>query len=374
MNKYTCRRKKCNGLREDDSLGSFGLAEMEFPLDPKVQDEIIEYIKCSVMGYSQAPDSYYETVGNWMRRYFNEKVKNEDIVITSGVIPAIKSLIKLRTKAKEKVLIMTPSYNNFYTAIEDTDRIVEELELDYNEGHYTINFDRLEQLLTNDSVKMMIVCNPHNPIGRLLTKDELEKIINLCKAKDVFVISDEIHADLIFDDAKFHSALDFDLTIPVCTSGSKTFNIAGFKTANILIMDKELREEFTDYVNRNNLVGNSAIGLFGTEKSYELSEDWLVDKLAIIQKNVKLVKNALENTKVIVSDQDSTYLMWLDFNYYLSREPKLFNLLEENGIYFSEGSLYGQAGKGFARVNVATETECVSRMIHKLVLILDEVI
>lgn len=122
MKKYRCRRKKCNGLDEENELGSFGLAEMEFTLDKKVQKEITKYMKESVMGYSQAPESYYETIGNWMRRDYNPNVKNENIVITSGVIPAIKTLIKLRTKPGKKVLILTPSYNNFYTAINDTGR------------------------------------------------------------------------------------------------------------------------------------------------------------------------------------------------------------------------------------------------------------
>lgn len=374
MKKYRCRRIKCNGLDEGNELGSFGLAEMEFPLDEKVQKEITKYMKESVMGYSQAPESYYETIGNWMRRDYNSKIKNEDIVITSGVIPAIKALIKLRTKLNSKVLILAPSYNNFYTSIQDTGRIVEELELDYEAGHFSIDFDKLEKLLSQDSVEMMIICNPHNPIGRLLTKEELGKMIDLAKEHDVFVISDEIHADLIFDGADFNSALDFDLTIPVCTSGSKTFNIAGFKTANILITDKKLRAEFTDYIDRNDLAGNSAIGLFGTEKSYELSGDWLAAKLAIIQENVNLVTDILQDTKVIVSEQDATYLMWLNFEAYLEKEPKLFDRLEENEICFSQGSLYGEAGRGFARVNVATGTECVSKMLEKLVRVLDEII
>lgn len=374
MKKYRYRRIKCNGLQDENELGSFGLAEMEFPLDEKVQKEITKYMKESVMGYSQAPESYYEAVGNWMRRDYNANIKNEDIVITSGVIPAIKTLIKLRTKPKKKVLILTPSYNNFYTAIEDTGRMVEELEMDYDAGHYSIDFDQLEQSLSKNSVEMMIICNPHNPIGRLLTKEELERMINLSKKHNVFIVSDEIHADLIFEGADFNSSLDFDLKIPVCTSGSKTFNIAGFKTSNIIITDEDLRAEFTEYIYRNNLAGNSAIGLFGTEMSYKLSEDWLADKLDIIQKNVKLVNEMLENTQVVISEQNATYLMWLNFDSYLQKEPKLFERLEENGICFSEGTLYGNAGKGFARVNVATETECVSKMLEKLVKILNEIL
>lgn len=373
MKKYRGRRIKCNDLDEENELGSFGLAEMEFPLDKKVQEAITNYMKESVMGYSQAPDSYYETVGNWMRRDYNAKIKNEDIVITSGVIPAIKTFIELRTQPEKKVVILTPSYNNFYTAIEDTGRIVEEVEMDYDAGHYSIDFDQLEQSLSDDAAEMLIICNPHNPIGRLLTKDELGTMIDLCEKHDVFVVSDEIHGDLIFDEAEFNSALDFDLKIPVCTSGSKTFNIAGFKISNILITDEKLRAEFIEYINKHNLAGNNAIGLFGTEKSYELSEEWLADKLAIIQENVKLVRETLADTKVIVSEQNATYLMWLNFDFYLKKEPKLFEQLAENGICFSEGTLYGEAGKGFARVNVATGTDCVEKMLARLVKILDEI-
>lgn len=246
--------------------------------------------------------------------------------------------------------------------------------MDYDVGSYSIDFNKLEQSLSDDSVEMMIICNPHNPIGRLLTYEELETMISLCEKHDVFVVSDEIHADLIFDGTDFNSALDFNLKIPVCTSGSKTFNIAGFTTSNILIADEDLRAEFTDYINRNNLVGDSAIGLFGTEMSYKLSEDWLADKLAIIQRNVQLVNEALADTEVIVTEQNATYLMWLNFNYYLEKDPELFNRLEENGICFSEGTMYGQAGKGFARVNIATETEYVRKMIDRLVGILDETV
>lgn len=370
--KYRCRRIKCNELAEGNELDSFGLAEMEFPLDEKVQKEITNYMKESVIGYAQAPESYYETIGDWMRRDYHQDIRNEDIVITSGVIPAIKTFIKLRTNPNAKVLILTPSYNNFYTAIEDTDRIVEEVEMDYDGGKYSIDFKRLEKSLSKDSVEMMIICNPHNPIGRLLTKNELEIIISLCEQYEVFIVSDEIHADLIFDGADFNSALDFNIKIPVCTSGSKTFNIAGFKISNILITDENLRAEFSEYVNKNNLAGNNAIGLLGTEKSYELSADWLADKLDIIQKNVNLVNSALANTKVIVSEQNATYLMWLNFNYYLEKEPYLFERLAENGICFSEGTMYGEAGRGFARVNVATGTQCVTKMLDKLVKILDD--
>lgn len=374
MKKYETRRIKCNDIDATNEIGSFGLAEMEFPLNEKVQKEITKYMKESVMGYCQAPDSYYETVGNWMRRDYHPDIKNEDIVITSGVVPAIKAFIKLRTNPDKKVLILTPAYNNFYTAIQETGRIVEELELDYEAGHYTIDFDQLEKLLSQDSVEMMIICNPHNPIGRLLTKEELAKIIGLCDTYNVFIISDEIHADLIFDGADFNSALKFDRKIPVCTSGSKTFNIAGFKTSNILITDEKLREEFAEYIQQNNLEGNSAIGLFGTEKSYELSEEWLADKMNIIQQNVNLVTDILHETKVIVSEQDATYLMWLNFDAYLQEEPRLFERFEENGIYFNEGTLYGESGKGFARVNIGTSTECVSKMLEKLVNILNEIV
>ncbi len=372
MNEYTCRRKKWNQVKEEDTLQSFGLAEMEFTLDEKVQKEITKYMKDSVMGYSQAPESYYETIGNWMRTNYNEHIKNEDIVVTAGVVPAIKAFIELRTSSQGKVLILAPSYNNFYKAIHDTERGVESVELDYDQGQYSIDFERLEASLKKEDVEMMIICQPHNPIGRLFTHDELEKIINLCRENDVFIVSDEIHGDLIFDDAEFISLLDFDLSIPVCTSGSKTFNIAGFKTSNIIITDKQLQDEFYTYIEKHDLCGNSAVGLFGTEKSYELSADWLKDKLAIIQDNVKLVKEYLKDTHVIITEQNSTFLMWLNFNYYLEKNPKFFECLEDHGIYFSVGTLYGPEGKGFARVNVATELKYVKEMLEELVKVLDE--
>lgn len=373
MNKYTKRRKKWDIVKKDDPLQSFGLAEMEFGLDKEVQQEIVKYLDQSVMGYAQAPASYYEAIGNWMRKNYNENVENEDIVITSGVVPAIKAFIEIQTEPNKKIALFTPAYNNFYKAIEDTGRSVEEIELDYDNGKYTIDFDQTEEVLAQDDVELLIICSPHNPVGRVWTKEELEKIYELGQKHNVAIVSDEIHGDLIFDDVEFTSLLDFDLNIPVCTSGSKTFNIAGFKTSNIIIKDESLRAEFEEYLDKHDLAGNSAVGLFGTEKSYELSEDWLIDKLDIIQENVRLVEEMLSDTKVVVTEQNSTFLMWLDFKYYLDKNPKFFELLEDHGIYYSEGTMYGDAGEGFARVNIGTETAEVEKMVHALLKVLEGV-
>ena len=373
MNEYTCRRVKWNPVKNADELQPFGLAEMEFKLDESVQKEIVKYMEDSVMGYPQAPESYYNTIVSWLNKRYHKDIENDDIVITPGVVPAIKNFIQLKTILSKEVVILTPAYNNFYTGIEETGRKTREVELDYQDGNYTINYSRLENALEDSNVEMMIMCNPHNPIARVWTLDELQKVKDLCDKYNVFLISDEIHGDIIMADHEFVSMLNIDSNIPICTSGSKTFNIAGFKTANIVIRNEKLREEFSEYSRIHNTLGSGALGIFGTEKSYELSEEWFLDKLEIIKTNVNIVEQHLKDSKVIVTQQQATYLMWLNFNYYLKKNENFFRILSENGIHFSEGTMYGMAGKGFARVNVATDTKCIESLMEKLTKILEKV-
>ncbi|QIK56757.1 aminotransferase class I/II-fold pyridoxal phosphate-dependent enzyme [Erysipelothrix sp. HDW6A] len=357
-----------SNIAEEDIV-PFTVAEMEWQTAPQITKQLQDYLENGILGYTGPSKEYYELVVDWIQNRYHFNITKEDIVIVPGVITAIKSLLEVMTQEKDGVILLTPSYQTFYRALEQTHRECVPVSLINNEGYYTIDFDALEQAFARDTTKMMILCHPHNPIGRIWTQEELQKIYELSKKYDKPVVSDEIHADLIMPGFDFVSYGAIDPKASICTSISKTFNLAGMKLSNIIIRDEACRNRFIEHSERYNNIGANALALQALEYAYRDSVDWLNETILEIEKNANTIISRLKDTKVVISPLEATYLLWLDFRAY----PEILKCIKEDGhICGNNGSIFGDNGEGFLRLNIAVPHFYVEKLCDKILNIINE--
>lgn len=275
---------------KDEDIVPFTVAEMEWQTAPAITKQLQDYLENDILGYTGPSKEYYELVVDWIQSRYHFEVTQEDIVIVPGVITAIKSLLEVMTQEKDGIILLTPSYQSFFKAIDQTKRTCEEVALINNDGLYTIDFKALETAFAKDSTKMMILCHPHNPIGRIWTQDEMKAIYELSQKYHKPVISDEIHADLIMPGHQFISYGAIDPKAVICTSISKTFNLAGMKLSNIIIRDEACRERFIEHSERYSNIGANALALQALEYAYRDGSPWLESTIQQIQKNADTIK------------------------------------------------------------------------------------
>ncbi|MCP5094015.1 MAG: putative C-S lyase, partial [Chloroflexi bacterium] len=263
-------------------------------------------------------DSYFNAVINWFERRYDRAMEKEWIVTTPGVVSALYMLIQTFTNPGDKVLIQRPVYHPFFMGIESNGRKVVSNTLVMSDGRYKMDFDDLAAKAADPDVKMALLCSPHNPVGRVWNAEELRRFGEICLENDVLVISDEIHCDLIFKDVTFTSFAnisdEFSQKSIVCTAPSKTFNLAGLKTSNIIIPDQEMREQFQATMKRNGIWGTVSLGLVATEAAYNHGEAWLDAVMAYIEANYQLMNAFIKEhlPQFALTKQEGSYLVWLD--------------------------------------------------------------
>lgn len=340
-----------------EGIVPLSVADMEFENPPEIIEGLKEYLDHAVLGYTEATQSYYDSVISWMQRRHGFIPKKEWFVMTAGVVPAIKEMVANFTKPGDSVLMLTPVYYPFYSCVEANQRTVVGSELILDDSGYSIDFTDFEEKASRPEVTLFILCNPHNPIGRIWTKEELEKLFEICYQNHVFVISDEIHFDLIMPGYTHISAAVLDEkyldNCAICTAPSKTFNLAGLQTSNIFIPNEEYREKMTA------ARGYFALNIFGykaCELAYDRCEKWLDELLFVLDKNRKAVEDFIaENMpEVKVHRLEGTYLMWLDFRAWKMTANELEDfMLHKAFVVFDEGYVFGKGGEGFERMNIA---------------------
>ena len=357
-----------------DRLLPMWVADMDFRCPPAVIEALTERVAHGIFGYAMPSDSYYEAVIDWMARRYGVVVEREWLVLTPGVVPALNMLVETLIAPGDKVLVQRPVYYPFFAAIENNGGEIVSNTLVLENGRYTIDFDDLAAQAADPAVKMAILCSPHNPVGRVWTREELTRFGEICLANDVLVISDEIHCDLIYDGVAFTSFAAINETFAqksiICTAPSKTFNMAGLKTSNIIIQDKEIRAKFNKTLTRHGLMGGNALGIVATEAAYTHGEAWLAEVMAYIEANyhflVAYLAEHLPQLEVI--RPEGTYLVWVDCRK-LGLDPAARRqlLLGEAKVFLDNGEMFGPEGEGFERFNLACPRSILAEALERIV-------
>lgn len=344
----------------DDVLPMW-VADMDFAVAPAIQKAVKERAAHPVFGYTKVEDSYYDAIINWNHRRHNWDIQRDWILYTTGVVPAISATIKALTLPGEKVLIMTPVYNCFFSSIRNQGCLVEETLLKRDDLTYRIDFDDLDQKCRDEKVTVLLLCNPHNPTGRVWTPEELERVGEICERNHVIVVSDEIHCELVMPGVTFTpfaAVNERNARISVTlASPSKSFNTAGLQMAHIITQNAEWRRRIDRVINIYELCDVNPFGPVAVEAAYNESEDWLDALNRKIADNYNYLKDFFreELPQAIVMKLEGTYLAWVDIMSFELTSDEAAKILQEEGkVKIISGTAYGRkAGQGFIRINLA---------------------
>ncbi len=360
LDRSACGSSKWDGVKGASAeCVPLSVADMEFPTAPPIVRAIEQVANRDVLGYTHATDAYYDAVCGWMKRKHNFEIRKDWIVTTPGVVDALAVLVDAVTKPQDEVIILTPVYYPFDMAVLAKSRHMLYSTLLNNNGHYEIDFKDLEEKAKRPHATALLFCNPHNPVGRVWTRDELKKVADICCDNGVFIIDDEIHNDLImpgYEHTVMATVSDRVLdNIAVCTAPSKTFNIAGLQCSNIIIPNALSR---TKAVACSLLNMQSQLNIFAYAAciaAYTECDDWLEELLGVIAGNAAYITDFMAEhfPEIRVIPLEGTYLLWLDMRALGMTHVELREMLVKAGLYLDNGEMFGTAGRGFQRINLA---------------------
>ncbi|MDR2096707.1 MAG: pyridoxal phosphate-dependent aminotransferase [Treponema sp.] len=357
----------------EDGIIPFSVADMELKNAPEITEGLGRFLAENILGYAGATPDYYSAVCSWMKRRHNWDIRPEWIVENKGVVEGFFTSINAFTGGDEGVILMTPVYYPMTWGIVRNRRRMIENKLIYRSGRYEIDFEDLEAKARDPNTRMLLLCSPHNPVGRVWKAEELTRIGRICIDNNVLVVSDEIHFDLVMPGYR-HTVFaslseEFAGHSVIHTAPSKTFNLAGLQTSNTIIPNPDLRELYRREMMRHLTPRCNILGYEACRLAYEYGEDWLEQALALIDTNRKLVKDFLsrEIPLIRVVDMEGTYLLWLDFNPLGIEYRELECIMRmEARLFFDEGHIFGEAGRGFERWNLACPTRSVQEGLDRL--------
>lgn len=363
--------KKENG-KADDILPLW-VADMDFRSPRSVQDALMKAVEHGVFGYTRADDRYFEAVSSWYSRRFHWNLEKEWMVCAPGVVFSISVALRAFTEAGDAVMIQPPVYHPFRRAIERNHRTLIENPLILEENHYRMDLEDFEKKIVENRVKLMILCNPHNPVGRVWTREELEALSEICLRHHVFVISDEIHGDFIWPghvetpyaslspEAALHSM--------TCTAPSKTFNLAGFQTSNLFIPDKAMRDTLKSALLDIGQENINRMGLIACEAAYRGGEEWLEQLIAYLHGNLELLRDFTKNRvpQIHLIEPEGTYLAWLDCRDLKMTMEELNEFFSvEAKVWLDPGDHSGEEGSGFMRFNLGSPRSLISEALDRI--------
>lgn len=351
---------KWDSMSTDKDVLPLWVADMDFRTAPAIIEVLDKRVKHGIFGYVHVPDEYYEAVIRWFERRHNWSVKKDWFIYTSGVVPALSAIIKALTEPGDGVVVQTPVYNCFFSSIRNNGCRVVTNPLKYGNRTYHIDFEDLERKTADPGVKLLLLCNPHNPAGRVWTREELCRIGAICEKNNVKVIADEIHCELVFPGhvyTPFASISENHLWNSVtCVSPSKSFNLAGLQIANIITCDQAVRNRIDRAININEVCDVNPFGVEATIAAYNEGEDWLMQLLDYLKANYDFLCNFFHEhlPQIPVIQLEGTYLVWTDCRIFsLSSDMLQARLLEKTGLWLNSGTMYGVEGEGFLRWNIA---------------------
>lgn len=367
---------KVQELYGSDNVQPLWVADMDLEIASPIKKALHERVDHGIFGYTFTDEALNKVVIDWVKNHHNFDVASNDIVYSPGVLETIHMTILTQTDELDKILIQTPVYHPFQHMIKRHNRTLVTSPLINTEGHYTMDFNDLEAQFKT-GVKMMILCSPHNPIGRVWTKKELQRVLELAKQYHVLIVSDEIHADLVYSRHKHTpmASLDSVASHPIITlmSPTKTFNLAGLQISYAIIPDKKIRTQIKNAFVRFGMTMLNPLGITALEAAYTQGEDWLSQLIDLLTTNKTLVETTLEPyDSVTVTQAEGTYLLWLDFNHLGMSHDDLKTWMEkEVGLGLNSGIAFGENGSGFMRMNIASPTTYITEALDKLTKALD---
>ena len=366
-------RRNTNSVKWDeaaqDDIIPLWVADMDFRVLPQITEALRQRVDHGVFGYTHVPDSYYESVIRWFEdRHGLQGVKPSDIIYTSGVVPAISAIVRGLTLPGDKVLVQTPVYNCFFSSIRNQGCLVEENHLVYKNNTYVVDWDDFERKCADSRVRIFLLCNPHNPAGRVWKKEELQRMGEICQKHDVFVISDEIHCELVMPGNEYtpFASLsdDFLKNSATCVAPTKAFNIAGLQIANIIVKDRNKRERIDRAINIHEVCDVNPFGVIATEAAYtEEGAEWLRQLNTYLFANYRFLCDFFSKhfPSLEVVKLEGTYLVWVDCSSLGKSSTEIVNTLYRHGVWMNDGVMYGENQGAFIRINIA----CPRRILEE---------
>ena len=343
----------------DDSVLPMWVADMDFRTAPPVIDALRRRVEHGIFGYTRVPDTYYEAVIDWFRRRHGWTINRDWIIYTSGVVPAISAVIKALTVPGDKVLVQTPVYNCFFSSIRNNGCEILSSPLLRDRDTYRMDFDDLERKASDPRTRLFLLCNPHNPAGRVWTREELQRAGEICLRHGVTVLSDEIHCELVYPGHTYTPfaslSEEFQRHSVTCISPSKSFNIAGLQIANIVAEDETMRRRIDKAININEVCDVNPFGVIATIAAYNEGEAWLTELLDYLKGNYDAMRTFCEAQlpDFPIARLEGTYLVWMDCRKLGIPSEELEEQLKEAGLWLNAGTMYGAEGEGFMRWNIA---------------------
>lgn len=349
------------------------VADMDFRAPPEVIDALSARVRHGIYGYSALPASYYDSLIDWYRRRYNWRLRKEWIVFTQGVVPAVKFAVRAFTRPGDRIIVQPPVYYPFFSSIESNGRHILNNQLKLQDGHYEMDFEDLEEKARDPRTKMIILCSPHNPVGRVWSPEELQKLGEICIDNGVLVVSDEIHSDLVYPGIRFTNFASisdrFAENSVTCTSVTKTFNLAGLQASNIIIPNEGLRQDFENAAMSSAGSMPNAFVADAVQAAYNRSEDWLEELRGYLAENLAylrdFVKERMSGVRTI--EPEGTYLVWLDFRETEPDPKKLEDLVRNRAkVALDEGYIFGDGGEGFERINIACPRSLLKTALERI--------
>ena len=358
-----------NETRPDDILPLW-VADMDFKTAPCIIDALRRRVDHGIFGYTHVGEDYYDALNHWFSTRHGLRIKREDVIYTSGVVPAISAIIKALTAPGDHVIVQTPVYNCFFSSIRNNKCLQIDNPLIYSNKTYHIDFDDFERKAADPKAKVFLLCNPHNPAGRVWKREELTRLGEICHRHNVVVVADEIHCELVYSPYRYTPFAsineEFRNRSITCLSPSKAFNTAGLQIANIVVPDEKMRRLVDRAINDNEVCDVNPFGPVGLIAAYNEGLPWLETLIAYLYDNYLALCSFIEKElpSIDVVTLEGTYLAWLDCRRLgMTSEEIERRALEKGHVWVNGGSIYGAAGEGFIRINLATQR---SRLLEGL--------
>ncbi|MDD3766870.1 MAG: pyridoxal phosphate-dependent aminotransferase [Eubacteriales bacterium] len=349
------------------------VADMDFSAPKEVTDALLKVANHAIFGYSDVGSGYFSAVHDWFLKYFDFDIKHQWLVKTPGVVFALAMAVKAYTEIGDAVLIQTPVYPPFFKVVQANNRKVVKNSLVYADGKYVIDFKDFEDKIVQNNVKLFILCSPHNPMGRVWTKEELIKMGEICQRHGCIVVSDEIHCDFVYSGHKHYvfASLsdDFLENSIICTAPSKTFNLAGLQVSNVFIANENLKKAFKEEIGKTGYSQLNTMGLVACQSAYENGSEWLFQLKEYLTENLNFLRSYLKQRipQIKLVEPEGTYLAWLDFKSLGLEQKELDHLIINKAkLWLNSGSMFGIEGMGFQRINIACPREILKTALERL--------
>ncbi len=375
INRYNTDCLKFDALEEvfgTKDVIPLWIADMDIPAPRPVRRALRRRVHHPIYGYSIHPECFFESIECWLKDQFDWEIKREWITCTPGIITAFNVAVMTLTEAGDEVIVQPPVYPPFFEAVTAHNRKLVTNPLKYEDGRYSINYEDLKKKIT-PKTKMLILCNPHNPVGRVFTREELTELGDICLKNNMTIVSDEIHADIVY---KPHQHIPIATISPElsaitisCLAPSKTFNIAGFATSEIIIENEEIREKFRYITQSLHLFHGNILGNTALIAAYKFGKPWLNRTLKLLKSNIDYVINYCNEhiPSIHIVEPESTFLLWLDFREWGMTQDELTSFLVKKAkLGLSDGILFGEGGEGFMRMNIGTSRKVLKKALKQL--------